>query len=68
MVLKSLTFKIEKDGDEYHIWCPELKGCHTHGRTVSESVNNLREAVHLYIDTLFEDSELNLKQKNLQLQ
>lgn len=43
-----LTFKIEKDADEFHTWCPELKGCHTHGATRQEALDNLKEAVALY--------------------
>ncbi len=50
--LKSvLTFKIEKDGTEYHAWCPELVGCHTHGETVTKALENLKDAVQLYLET-----------------
>lgn len=48
-----LTFKIEKDGAEFHAWCPELVGCHTHGETVSKALDNLKDAVQLYLDTTF---------------
>lgn len=51
---KTLNFKIEKDGDQYHSWCPELKGCHSHGKTVKEAMENLKDAVHLYLDVLIE--------------
>ncbi|MCW5912840.1 MAG: type II toxin-antitoxin system HicB family antitoxin [Cyclobacteriaceae bacterium] len=48
--LKSLlTLKIEKDGNEFHAWCPELAGCHTHGETVVKALDNLKDAVQLYI-------------------
>jgi predicted RNase H-like HicB family nuclease len=57
------TVKIQKDGSEYHAFCPELKGCHTHGKTKEEALENLREAVHLYIDTIFETSEFKSKNK-----
>lgn len=50
-----ITFNIEKDSDEFHAWCPELPGCHTHGRTVAEAMENLKDAVQLYIDTLIEE-------------
>lgn len=29
-----LSLKIEKDGNEFHAWCLELQGCHTHCETV----------------------------------
>jgi predicted RNase H-like HicB family nuclease len=51
-----LTFKIEKDGDKFHAYCPELKGCHTFGETISESLKNLKNAMDLYL----EDAQINL--------
>ncbi len=50
-----LTFKIEKDGTEFHAWCPELVGCHTHGETVAKALDNLKDAVQLYVDTMMEE-------------
>ena len=44
-----LTFKIEKDGSEFHAWCPELEGCHTHGETLAKALENLKDAVQLYL-------------------
>jgi predicted RNase H-like HicB family nuclease len=38
--MKPQSFEIEKDGNEYHTWCPELPGCHTHGKTVKEAIEN----------------------------
>lgn len=49
-----LTFKFEKDDNEFHAWIPELPGCHTHGRTVDETIQNLKEAMKLYLDVLLE--------------
>jgi predicted RNase H-like HicB family nuclease len=49
------TFKIEKDGAEYHSWCPELPGCHTHGKTPHLALENLKDAVQLYLDTIMEE-------------
>jgi predicted RNase H-like HicB family nuclease len=59
-----LSFEIEKDGKEFHSWCPELPGCHTHGKTVKEAINNLKDAVNLYIETLIEE-ELTIKSLNI---
>ena len=50
-----ITFKIEKDQNEFHAWSPELPGCHTHGRTVDESMQNLKEAISLYLEVMMED-------------
>jgi len=50
-----LTFKIEQDGEEFHAWAPELPGCHTHGRTVAEAMQNLKDAVQLYLEVKMEE-------------
>lgn len=49
-----LTFKIEPDGNEFHAWIPELPGCHTHGRTVNEAMENLKDAMKLYLEVELE--------------
>jgi len=49
------TFKLEKDGTQFHSWCPELSGCHTHGKTVNEALENLKDAVQLYLDTVMDE-------------
>jgi predicted RNase H-like HicB family nuclease len=46
------TFKVEKGGAEFHAWCSELLGCHTHGKTVNEALENIKDAVQLYLDTV----------------
>ena len=54
-----LTFKIEQDEEEYHAWISEMPGCHTHGRTVNEAMENLKDAMTLYLEVELE--------KNIQL-
>jgi len=53
--MKNITFEIEKDGTEFHTWCPELPGCHSHGKTVDEAMQNLKDAVQLYLEVLMEE-------------
>lgn len=62
--MKNLRFEIEKDGKEYHIWCPDLPGCHSHGKTVKAAMNNLKDAVNLYLETMIEDQ---ITRKSLEL-
>lgn len=50
-----VTFKLEKDGNEFHAWSPELPGCHTHGATISEAMMNLKDAVQLYLEVVMEE-------------
>ena len=35
--------------------CPSLPGCISQGKTREEAINNVREAIELYIETLEED-------------
>lgn len=60
--MKTLKFTaiIEGDRDGYYAYCPELKGCQTQGDTVEDALNNLREAVELYTETLSPDELENL--------
>ena len=50
-----ISFKIEKDGNEFHSWSPELPGCHSHGKTVKEAMDNLKDAIQLYLETRMEE-------------
>lgn len=34
---------------------PTLPGCHTQSETIEEGVENIREAIELYVGTLVED-------------
>jgi len=49
------NFKIEKDGESFHAYAPDLPGCHTHGKTTEEALNNLKDAVNLYLSVLIEE-------------
>ena len=43
---------IEKDKHGYYAFCPELRGCHTQGDSIDEVLENIREAIQLYLETL----------------
>ncbi len=43
---------IEKDKYGYYAFCPELKGCHSHGDSFDEVLENIKEAIQLYLETL----------------
>jgi len=51
-----VTFRIEADGNEYHTWSPELPGVHSHGATRAVALENLKDAVRLYLDDVMEES------------
>ena len=53
----TVIFEKEIEGG-YHAFCPILKGCHSQGDTFEEAVENIAEAISLYIYSLKEDQQL----------
>ena len=53
----TVIFEKEIEGG-YHAFCPKLKGCHSQGDTFEEAVENITEAISLYIYSLKEDQQL----------
>jgi predicted RNase H-like HicB family nuclease len=41
-----------EDEGGYHAFCPALKGCHTQGETYEEAMNNITDAINLYLESL----------------
>ena len=35
---------------DWAVWCPELPGCVSAGETQEEALDNIREAIELYLD------------------
>jgi predicted RNase H-like HicB family nuclease len=52
---RKVSVVIEQDERGCYAWCPELKGCQSQGKTVEESLANIREAIELFLETLTED-------------
>ena len=50
-----VSIVIERDDHGYYAFCPELEGCQSQGDTLEEVLENIKEAVELYIETLSED-------------
>jgi predicted RNase H-like HicB family nuclease len=50
----TVIFEKEAEGG-YHVFCPTFPGCHTQSETIEEGVENIREAIGLYIESLVED-------------
>ena len=42
---------LEKDPEtgDFAVWCPELPGCASAGETEQEALENIREAIELYL-------------------
>jgi len=52
------TVLLEKELDGgYHAFCPILKGCHSQGDSFEEAIENITEAIELYIESLKADNQ-----------
>lgn len=48
-----MKFKVVIEPEEeggYHVYCPSLKGCHSCGITIEEALENIKEAIALYLE------------------
>lgn len=48
---------IEEDAGRFHAYCTALKGLHTDGDTVAEAIENARDAIAAYIESLRKANE-----------
>jgi len=56
---------IEDETGGYVAFVPALPGCHTQGDTLGELMDNVREAIELYLSTLTEDEKKELLQQRV---
>jgi predicted RNase H-like HicB family nuclease len=40
----------DQETGEWAVWCPELPGCTSAGDTEEEALENIREAIQLYLE------------------
>jgi len=53
------TVILEKESEGgYHVFCPMLRGCHSQGDTFEEAIENITEAIELYLESLMADNQL----------
>ena len=57
IALKNMRYAVvvERAGDNYSTYAPDLPGCIATGNTVEEAEQEIREAIKLHIDGLRED-------------
>ena len=49
----------EQDQNGYFVFCPELQGCYSQGKTYEEALENIKDAIRLHaIDRLAEREEV----------
>lgn len=49
--VREFTVILEPDEDGFHVFCPALKGCHSWGATREEALENIAEAIELWLET-----------------
>ena len=47
---------VEDEKSGYMAFVPALPGCHTQGETLGDLINNAKEAIELYVETLTEEA------------
>jgi predicted RNase H-like HicB family nuclease len=55
----------EDESGGYVAFVPALPGCHTQGDTLQELMDNVREAVELYLETLTEEERRELLRRRV---
>ena len=55
VMMRKVSVVIEQDERGCYGWCPEVKGCQSQGKTVEETLANIREAIELFLETTTED-------------
>jgi len=48
---------IEDETSGHVVFVPALPGCHTQGDTLEELIDNVKEAIELYLETLTKDEK-----------
>ena len=47
------TIILERQADGgFHASCPTLKGCHSQGDSLNEAIDNIREAIEVYLESM----------------
>lgn len=45
-----VVVELDPETGDWAVWCPELPGCTSAGETQEEALDNIREAIKLYLD------------------
>jgi predicted RNase H-like HicB family nuclease len=44
-----VVLELDKETQDWAVWCPELPGCVSCGETEEEALLNIKEAIELYL-------------------
>jgi predicted RNase H-like HicB family nuclease len=59
------TIIVEDESGGYIAFVPALPGCHTQGDTLQELMDNVKEAIELYLETLTEKEKKELPRQRV---
>ena len=47
-----MQYKVNLQNTEegYHVWCPDLPGCASQGETREEAIENIQDAIAVYLE------------------
>lgn len=61
--MKTFTIEIEKDGKFYIAQCKEHSNCFTQGKTIEETIHNIKEVLELMLEIRHPRIKVILKDK-----
>jgi|GEM_PF-566759 len=67
MTLKFKVELIQEPDGGYIANVPALPGCHTQGDSFDETIENIKDAIQLYLDVLYEESTSTLSKSHSQI-
>lgn len=56
-VVMRYKVNLRKTEKGYAVWCPGLPGCWSQGRTEKEALENIKDAIQAYLETVEELSK-----------
>jgi predicted RNase H-like HicB family nuclease len=56
-VFMKYKVNLKKTEEGYAIWCPGLPGCWSQGKTEVEALENIKDAIQAYLETVEELSK-----------
>jgi predicted RNase H-like HicB family nuclease len=55
MFTRNVLVYRDPESDYWIVECPSLPGCVSQGKTREEAINNIKEAIEVYVEVLIED-------------
>ncbi len=46
--------RLQESEEGFAVWCPSLPGCWSQGETKEEALENIKDAIQVYLDTVEE--------------